>query len=160
MEKARRCTALEAEILNNLPKDLGDDINANNLRFFYGYEHVADRLERLGLTVVGTGDGYTFTEISKLRIFTMAQQSICLDLVFLEEALRALKESCDARLRLETEGVIRNLGLLFWGVEPLRKVGERVYTRLKELEEEVESKWWRSRRPSSVGTAYGKTFGC
>ncbi|PYH82658.1 hypothetical protein BO82DRAFT_431578 [Aspergillus uvarum CBS 121591] len=137
IEWARRCTALEAEILNNLPNYL-DDTDAEDFTGFYGGEHVADRLKRLRLTVVGDGDGYTFTEISKLRIFPAAQLSLCLKLVHVEQGLQALKMNCDARVRLETEGVIRNLGLLF-GIERLQKVGGEVRSRLQNLTEEVKS---------------------
>ncbi|OJK01745.1 hypothetical protein ASPACDRAFT_42009 [Aspergillus aculeatus ATCC 16872] len=157
MERARRCTALEAEILNNLPNHL-DDTDAEHFIGLYGFEHVADRLERLGLTVVGAGDGYTLTEISKLRIFPMAQQSICLKLVFLEDALRALKKNCDARMRLETEGVIRNLGLLFRGIEPLQKVGKEVHSRLKDLEEEVNSRMVKKSEADQRGDSIWEDF--
>ncbi|PYI16281.1 hypothetical protein BO99DRAFT_415170 [Aspergillus violaceofuscus CBS 115571] len=154
IEQARRCTALEAEILNNLPNYLDDDTDAEDFVRFYGCEHVADRLEGLRLTAVGDGDGYTFTEISTLRIFPAAQLSLCLKLIYVEQSLQALKMNCDARVRLETEGVIRNLSLLFCGIERLEKVGGTVCSRLHILAEEVRlrmvQKWKADQRGDSI----------
>ncbi|PYI32522.1 hypothetical protein BP00DRAFT_154424 [Aspergillus indologenus CBS 114.80] len=140
IEKARRCTALEAEIRNNLPNDLGDVFvtGREDFHYLYSCDGVAGHLKSLGLTAVRAGDGYTFTEISKLRIFPEDQMLICTKLVRLEDNLQGLKRNCDARVRLETEGVIRNLGLLFWRVLPLEKSAEQVKHYLKGLKEKVE----------------------